>query len=196
MKYSIKKSITFLPFALLLLGQSLFAQCKMESNPNKWLYKNGLGRYKVSYPQKVDRSTKITKFFDAFVFLSLYSFVRAGEDRMFYLQFWGPASYPYDVNETDSIEFCFHDNQIWKLAPQTNYPGEKGALIAFFKLNSQFLDKMASTDLDSIVLQFTPHPVKKQDDESKLLHSYTFRKFSTKNVGLFKKYAACFRKEF
>lgn len=196
MKINAFRNSSFLLFASLLLCQACFAQCKMESNPNKWLYKNGLGRYKVSYPQKVDNSTKIIKFFDAFVFIGMYSFVKVNTDRLFYLQFFGPASYPYDINESDSLQFYFSNNMILKLPPQTNYPGEKGALIAFYKVNREFLNTMAENNLDSIVLKFTPNPKNKPDDESKLIHSYTFRKFSAKNIRLFKEYAACFKKEY
>lgn len=194
MKNAMKLVLLF--FALLLTVEHSLAQCDQESNPNKWLYKNGLGRYKVSYPQTVDYSTKITKFFDAVVFMGLYSFVKAGNDRLFYLQFFGPASYPYDINETDSLEFYFANKEVLKLPPQTKYPGEKGALISFYKVDKEFLGKMAVANLDSIVLKFTPNPKNKPEDESKLLHTYTFRKFSSRNVKLFKEYANCFRNEY
>lgn len=41
-----------------------------------------------------------------------------------------------------------------KLDPQTDYQGEKGALLAFYKVDKQFLNVMAETTLDSIILEF------------------------------------------
>lgn len=181
---------------LLLLSEYSFAQCKQQSNPNKWLYKNGFGRIDVSYPQKVDYATKMTLFFDAFVFLSMYSFVKAGDDRLFYIQFSGPASYPYDVLEADSIEFYFHKKEVVKLDPRTDYHGERGALIAFYKVDKQFLNTMVETNLDSIILRFTPNLKGKDVEESKSVKSFTFKKLSQKHVKKFKEYADCFRKEF
>ena len=194
--YSSKGLKQFLILIILLASvQTMLAQCKTEGNPNKWLYKNGLGKYKVSYPKKVDYATKITNFFDAFVFMGMYSFTRAGNDRMFYIQFWGPASYPYDVMESDSLEFCFSDRNNMKLPPQTAYPGNKGSLIAFYKLNREFLDKMEATNLDSVVLHFTPR-VENPEKEKKMVYSFTFKKFSDKHIRLLKEYAGCFRKQF
>ncbi len=193
------KNITrfiFLFLSLLLLAEHSIAQCDQQSNPNKWLYKNGFGRIDVSYPQKVEYATKMTLFFDAFVFLSMYSFVKAGNDRFFYIQFSGPASYPYDVLESDSIEFYFNKKEVMKLDPQTDYQGEKGALLAFYKVDKQFLNVMAETNLDSIILRFTPHLNGKVVEESKQVKSFTFKKLSQKQIKKFKEYADCFRKEY
>ncbi len=191
-------SRTVLVNAYLLMHCTLvYSQCDWQERPEKWLYNVGFYGFTKTEPESIKYASRKELFFDAFVFQAMYSFVRGEKDIYFYLFFSGPSSYTYDINETDSLAFYFFDKQEIKLAPLIKYYGKPDRLIAFYKMDTLFLQKMAFTEIDSITMNYTPvMKPREKEKEPNPLTKYTFKNFSKKHQRLFRENAICFKERF
>ncbi|MBK8497913.1 MAG: hypothetical protein IPL52_03630 [Flavobacteriales bacterium] len=200
-----KHCITIALIAILLGGTSLptaSAQCALEPNPDKWLFKGPNGAtVETPGPRTFEYATAVKSLFNRRNdYLSVYSFTKSKGEHMLYLYLAVKEIPLFKMATTDHVTIHVPNQAPVVLHPTTDYPchGPKKYrfTMSFYSLSKEAATVLASAPMDSLVMQYTVLPDPKEGITEQRTRSLTVDNMGNENREKFRKFAECYLKEY